>query len=84
MTNVKLSFFIMTLNDLKPGENAIISRIENNSSEIDYLMEMGLMAGTPVRFVKSAPFGDPIEVDLRGYHLSIRRAKAKSILVEKE
>jgi len=41
------------------------------------------MTGTPVRFVKSAPFGDPIEVDLRGYHLSIRRAKARSILVEK-
>jgi len=75
---------MLTLNDLKPGENAVISSIENNSREIDYLMEMGLMAGTPVRFVKSAPFGDPIEVDLRGYHLSIRRAKAMSILVEKE
>jgi len=74
----------MTLNDLKPGENAIISSIDDNSSESDYLMEMGLMSGTPVRFVKSAPFGDPIEVDLRGYHLSIRRSKAKSIFVEKE
>ena len=74
----------MTLNDLKPGENAVISGIDDSSSESDYLMEMGLMAGTPVRFVKSAPFGDPIEVDLRGYHLSIRRAKAKAILVVKE
>lgn len=74
----------MTLNDLKPGENAVISSIDDNSGEIDYLMEMGLMKGTPVRFIKSAPFGDPIEVDLRGYHLSIRRAKAKSILVEKQ
>ena len=74
----------MTLNDLKPGENAIISSINDNSSDSDYLMEMGLMTGTPVRFVKSAPFGDPIEVDLRGYHLSIRREKAKSIIVEKE
>ena len=74
---------MLTLNDLKPGDSAVISSIDDSSSESDYLMEMGLMTGTPVRFVKSAPFGDPIEVDLRGYHLSIRRAKARSILVEK-
>ena len=73
----------MTLNDLEPGEVAIITTIENDSSDINYLMELGIMEGTPVRFVKSAPFGDPIEVDLRGYHLSIRRSKAKSILVRK-
>jgi ferrous iron transport protein A len=74
---------MMTLNDLKPGESAIISNVQNSSSDNGYLMELGIMKGTPVRFVKSAPFGDPIEVDLRGYHLSIARSKAKSILVEK-
>jgi len=75
---------MITLNDLEPGETAVIKAINNNSNEINYLMELGIMEGTPVRFVKSAPFGDPIEVDLRGYHLSIRRSKAKSILIEKE
>ena len=75
---------MLTLNDLKPGENAIISRVMNGSTDNGYLMELGIMEGTPVRFVKSAPFGDPIEVDLRGYHLSIARSKAQSILVEKE
>jgi ferrous iron transport protein A len=75
---------MLTLNDLEPGETAVIKAINNNSNEINYLMELGIMEGTPVRFVKSAPFGDPIEVDFRGYHLSIRRSKAKSILIEKE
>ncbi|MCB0281099.1 MAG: ferrous iron transport protein A [Calditrichae bacterium] len=73
----------MTLNDLEPGESAIITTIDDSSNESNYLMELGVMEGTPVRFVKSAPFGDPIEVDLRGYHLSIRRSKAQSILVQK-
>lgn len=73
----------MTLNDLEPGESAIITTIDDSSNDCSYLMELGIMEGTPVRFVKSAPFGDPIEVDLRGYHLSIRRSKAKSILVQK-
>ncbi|KAA3617010.1 MAG: ferrous iron transport protein A [Calditrichaeota bacterium] len=75
---------MLTLNDLKPGDNAIISEVQNGSADIGYLMELGIMEGTPVRFVKSAPLGDPIEVDLRGYHLSIARSKAQSILVEKE
>jgi ferrous iron transport protein A len=73
-----------TLNDLMPGESAIIKRVENSATDNGYLMELGIMEGTAVRFVKSAPFGDPIEVDLRGYHLSIARSKARSILVEEE
>jgi Fe2+ transport system protein FeoA len=75
--------FNMTLNDLVPGETAVITTIEDSSNDITYLMELGVMEGTPVRFVKCAPLGDPIEVDLRGYHLSIRRSKAQSILVQK-
>lgn len=74
---------MISLNDLKPGDNAIVTEISNSTDDDGYLMELGLMQGTPVRFVKSAPLGDPIEVNLRGYNLSIRRSKAKSILVEK-
>ncbi len=75
---------MLTLNDLKPGQSAIITSVENGSADNGYLMELGIMEGTPVRFVKSAPFGDPIEVDFRGYHLSIARSKAQSIFVEIE
>lgn len=75
---------LITLNDLKPGESAIIHSVQNGSTDNGYLMELGIMEGASIRFIKSAPFGDPIEVDLRGYRLSIARSKAQSILIEKE
>ena len=74
---------MLSLNDLLPGDDAIVTEINFTSDDDSYLMELGLMKGTFVRFIKSAPLGDPIEINLRGYNLSIRRSKAKLILVEK-
>jgi len=71
------------LDKLKPGENAIVRNFTVAGSEEDYLMELGLMIGTPVRLIKFAPLGDPIQIKVRNYHLSLRRSEAKSILVEK-
>ncbi len=71
----------VTLNDLKPGEKATISGFADLSADMVYLMELGMMEGTPVTFVKSAPLGDPIEIDVRGYHLSLRRSRARQIHV---
>ena len=45
------------------------------------LLEMGLLLGTPVEIVRFAPMGDPIELKVRGYHLSLRRHEADQILV---
>ncbi len=70
-----------TLNDLKPGETAIIKSFTEHDAEMDYLMELGVMEGTAVTFVKCAPLGDPIEIDVRGYHLSLRRSRARCIRV---
>lgn len=53
------------------GESAIARR----------LMEMGVVPGAPVRVIKSAPLGDPIEVRVRGYHLALRRSEAKTISI---
>lgn len=44
-------------------------------------MEMGLLVGTPVELVRFAPMGDPIEIKVRGYHLSLRRHEAEKIHV---
>ena len=74
---------MIPLDSLKPGEEAIIRSFEGNTSANDYLMEMGLMIETPVKLIKFAPMGDPIEICFRNYHLSIRRSEAKFILVEK-
>lgn len=74
---------MIPLDALKPGEKAVIRQIAGTTAEERHLMEMGLLVGTPVQFIKSAPLGDPIEFRVRGYHLSIRRSEARLILVEK-
>jgi len=74
----------ISLNKLKPGEAAIIREFGGNNSVEEYLMELGLMVGTQVTLIKSAPLGDPIEIKIRGYFLSIRRSEAQFILVEKK
>lgn len=73
----------ISLNKLKSGEEAIIRDFGENNSVEEYLMELGLMVGTHVTLIKSAPLGDPIEIKVRGYFLSIRRSEAQFILVEK-
>lgn len=72
-----------TLDMLRPGETAMISNIASNGCDEADLMEMGLTSGTEIRLVKYAPLGDPIEIKVRGYYLSLRRAEAKTIVVEK-
>lgn len=74
----------ISLNKLKPGEEAIICGFGENNAVEEYLMELGLMVGTQVTLIKSAPLGDPIEIKVRGYFLSIRRSEAQFILVEKK
>ncbi len=48
------------------------------------LMEMGLVRGTPVEVIRFAPLGDPVDIKVRGYHLSLRLAEAETIEVETE
>jgi ferrous iron transport protein A len=71
-----------TLNTLKPGDEAVVARLEGTSDTIERLMEMGLVAGTPLKLVKYAPLGDPLEIVMRGYHLTLRRAEAAGVIVE--
>ena len=71
----------LTLAELRPGDTCVIREIECNGGDSADLLEMGLTSGTPVRLVKFAPLGDPLEIHVRGYHLSIRRHDAQSILV---
>lgn len=72
------------LEELMPGETAIIHQLIQNGGSETNLMEMGLTEGTPIRMVKFAPLGDPVELKVRGYHLSIRRSEAKTIVVEQD
>lgn len=71
----------MTLRELEIGESASVIRVNGTGAVSKRLMEMGLIPGVSVRVVKSAPFGDPIEIRLRGYSLAVRRNDAESIEV---
>jgi ferrous iron transport protein A len=71
-----------TLDTLKPGDEAVVMNLEGEPADVERLMEMGLIAGTAIKVIKFAPLGDPIEIKMRGYHLSLRRAEAAGVLVE--
>ena len=70
-----------TLRDLKPGERATITGFETDDPP-SRLLEMGLLPGTPVEVVRLAPLGDPIDLKVRGYHLSIRKHEAQLITID--
>lgn len=70
-----------TLAGLPHGKNARIVAIDGRSAVSRRLLEMGVVPGAPIRVIKSAPFGDPIEVKVRGYNLALRRTEALTISV---
>lgn len=73
----------MTLNKLPIGETAIIKSVGGETALRCRLLDMGLIPKTKVRVVKVAPMGDPIELRLRDYTLSIRLDDAEKIEVDK-
>ena len=71
----------MNLANLNIGTIAKVKTVSATSASAKRLMEMGVVPGVSVRVVKSAPFGCPIEVRVRGYHLAMRRSEAEAIEV---
>lgn len=71
-----------TLNELTSGQKATIIAMNVEPDNAERLMEMGLLEGTEVQLVKFAPLGDPLEILVRGYHLTLRRHEAQHIEVE--
>jgi ferrous iron transport protein A len=72
----------MTLADLAKGESRTVVSVHGDDSITRRLMEMGVIPGVAVRMVKSAPFGDPLEIKVRGYSLALRRNEAESVVLE--
>ena len=70
-----------TLRDVKVGETAVIEKLHGEGAFRRRLMDMGLTKGAQVFVRKVAPLGDPVEVTVRGYELSIRRSEAENIEV---
>ena len=70
-----------TLRDIAIGESATVRRLTGEGAVKRHIMDMGITKGTEVFVRKVAPLGDPIEVTVRGYELSLRKSEAESILI---
>ena len=68
-----------TLKDVKVGETATVARLHGEGPVKRRIMDMGITKGTEIYIRKVAPLGDPVEVTVRGYELSLRKADAEMI-----
>lgn len=77
------NFMEVTVKHLKRGESGTVKRVVGEGAVRRRLFDMGITPGAVITMRKTAPFGDPIEITVRGYQLSIRKIEADSVIVEK-
>lgn len=70
------------LSELAPGERGRVVGIAGGTDATRRLMDLGLIRGTTIEVIRAAPLGDPLEVRLRGFMLTLRRAEAEHVTVE--
>ena len=75
---------IKTLNQLLPGESGIVVKVAGSGSVKRRLMDMGLVAGSQIQVSKYAPLGDPMEIKVKSFNLSLRKSEAVLIEVQTE
>ena len=73
---------INALNELNVGDSGVIVSFKGKGSIRKHLMEMGFVKGANVEIQRVAPLGDPIEVKIKGYSISLRKEEAKNIEIE--
>lgn len=69
------------LSQLAVGATATVREFPKTGTAFLRLREMGLLVGTSITLVRTAPMGDPIEIKVRGYHLTLRKSEAEHVLV---
>nr|WP_318741140.1 ferrous iron transport protein A [uncultured Treponema sp.] len=72
----------MTLKEVKPGTTVLVTKVSGEGAIKRRIMDMGITKGIEIYVRKVAPLGDPVEVTVRGYELSVRKADAELIDVE--
>lgn len=73
---------IMTLSDIKPGATCTVVRLRDEGATRRRIMDMGITKGAQIKVDKVAPLGDPVDLTVRGYHLSLRKEDLNKIEVE--
>ncbi|MCI7723206.1 MAG: ferrous iron transport protein A [Mediterraneibacter faecis] len=72
----------MTLGDAKVGTTVVVTKIEGDSAYKCRIMDMGITKGSELFIRKVAPLGDPVEITVRGYELTVRKADAQCVEVK--
>lgn len=70
------------LSALTVGASALVREYPRTGAAFLRLREMGLLPGTRITLIRTAPLGDPLEIKVRGYHLTLRKSEADHVLVE--
>jgi len=70
------------LDGLKPGKKGIVKRVSSGGALKKRLLDMGIVPGCSLEVLRTAPLGDPVEVRIRGYNLSLRKEEAVRVYVE--
>lgn len=73
---------MITLDTLRPGQSGIIERLQGGGSVLQRLLEMGLTEGETITVLAMAPLGDPLEILVRGYQLSLRKREAQFVVLQ--
>lgn len=84
MAKQKTTVRIKPLADLELGETGRVVEVRAKEPLALHILEIGLVTGARVRFLRSAPLGDPIQVNVDGFLLSLRKNEAEAVLVETE
>ena len=71
-----------TLKELEIGNSGVVAKISTTGPLKQRLLDMGITKGTRVKVIKIAPLGDPIEIEIRGYNLSVRKGDAENITID--
>ncbi len=71
-----------TLESLQTGQHARVQDVQGDDSLALRIMEMGLLPGAEIELIGRAPLGDPLEIRVAGYHLSLRKAEAHRVVIE--
>ena len=72
----------MTLDELKPNQECEIRDVTLGGAELQRLLDMGFIEGTQVKVVRNAPLMDPLDIEIRGYLIALRRQEAKGVEVD--
>ena len=80
--NLRKGETAMTLGDAKVGSTVVVTKIEGDSAYKRRIMDMGITKGSELYIRKVAPLGDPVEITVRGYELSVRKDDAQCVQVK--